>query len=127
MKILVKLDMSKALLKQVAEEIRQDPAVEQPEPDSIASIFSDIEQGGESAEPERVVAPRWQDSLTNTELAKISLARAFVVNPEVLVLHRPLYGLKEKTASLVLNLIREQVVHRGLCLPQSSARNRRPR
>merc|ERR1712087_109366 len=85
------------------------------------------EQGGTSAEPEQEGKARWQDSATNTELAKISLARAFIMNPEVLVLHKPLYGLKEKTASLVLDLIREQVVHRGLCLPKKGTRNRRPR
>ena len=35
---------------------------------------------------------KWQDALSYSDKVKISLARAFIVNPEILVLQRPLTG-----------------------------------
>lgn len=71
----------------------------------------------------------WQMSFTFTELAKIHLARAFIMNPEVLVLQRPLmhYSQLQSSRQLVLSLIRKHVDNRGLCLPAETVQRRRPR
>merc|ERR1711959_234496 len=73
------------------------------------------EQGGDGEEK---LGLKWQDATAYTDKVKISLARAFVVNPEVLVLHRPLQALYNNTRdSLVMTAITAHVKQRGLCLP----------
>merc|ERR1719265_1164095 len=61
------------------------------------------------------------------EKAKIHLARALIVNPEVLVMQRPLYHFGESVASDMLGAMREYVDNRGLCLPKVTKSRRRPR
>merc|ERR1712232_1145195 len=51
----------------------------------------------------------WRESLPQNELYKLQLARAFVVNPEVLVLHRPLKEYNEETAVQMMKVIKWHV------------------
>lgn len=60
----------------------------------------------------------WLDVLTYGERVKIHLARAFIMNPEVLVLQRPLHS--GDIAELVQGIIREFVDKRGICLSDST-------
>lgn len=70
----------------------------------------------------------WQEQLTYTEKVKLHLARALIMNPEVLVLQRPLHHYEATTAKEVLATIRKHVNERGLCMPQGrQALRRRPR
>jgi len=70
---------------------------------------------------------QWFHTFSETELAKVHLARAFIANPEVLVLQRPLanYSAVSGNRGLVLSAIVEYVRQRGLCF--SSNERRRPR
>jgi ABC-type multidrug transport system fused ATPase/permease subunit len=68
------------------------------------------------------------ESLRESEQYFINVVRAFVTNPEVLVLHRPFMRvrkgvMREKTARS-LQLHRD---HRGFCMPLESSSHRRPR
>eukprot|EP00437_Effrenium_voratum_P005659 CAMPEP_0181427244 /NCGR_PEP_ID=MMETSP1110-20121109/16071_1 /TAXON_ID=174948 /ORGANISM="Symbiodinium sp., Strain CCMP421" /LENGTH=824 /DNA_ID=CAMNT_0023550449 /DNA_START=48 /DNA_END=2522 /DNA_ORIENTATION=+ len=69
----------------------------------------------------------WQESLTYSEKVKLHLARALIMNPEVLVLQRPLHHYDKKTGELVLELLQEHVHLRGLELPEKNKKHRRPR
>eukprot|EP00746_Dinoflagellata_sp_MGD_P082955 gnl/MRDRNA2_/MRDRNA2_32985_c0_seq1.p1 gnl/MRDRNA2_/MRDRNA2_32985_c0~~gnl/MRDRNA2_/MRDRNA2_32985_c0_seq1.p1 ORF type:complete len:588 (+),score=99.87 gnl/MRDRNA2_/MRDRNA2_32985_c0_seq1:120-1766(+) len=69
----------------------------------------------------------WQEPLTYTEKVKTHIARAFIMNPEVMVLQRPLYHFGQKAAEQMLKHIKKHVDNRGLCLPESTAHKRRPR
>mmetsp|Transcript_39292 Transcript_39292/g.87824 ORF Transcript_39292/g.87824 Transcript_39292/m.87824 type:complete len:822 (-) Transcript_39292:77-2542(-) len=69
----------------------------------------------------------WQEPLTYTEKVKISLARALIMNPDVLVLHRPFHHFDIGTADDVLQVIKEHHENRGLCLPVEDKTGRRPR
>ncbi|CAE7412923.1 ABCB10 [Symbiodinium pilosum] len=69
----------------------------------------------------------WQDSLTYSEKVKICLARALLMNPNLMVLQRPLHHYDDATGDLVLNLLKEHVANRGLELPEDSILQRRPR
>ena len=78
---------------------------------------------------------KWHDQkdlsiLPQTEVAKVSLARAFVMNPEVLVLSRPLDAYsEEKTKKLIWKLIHEHRDQRGLATGEDVQKRmrRRPR
>jgi len=70
---------------------------------------------------------RWQHSLNYVEKAKIHLARALIMNPEVLVLHRPLVHYDENSLVNAREVLREQVKNNGVCLDTASAWRRRPR
>jgi len=71
--------------------------------------------------------PTWEQSLTNSSKVKLHIARALIANPEVIVFERTLQGLNEETTTLVFDVISRHVKERGLCLPDSERRFRRPR
>jgi ABC-type taurine transport system ATPase subunit len=68
------------------------------------------------------------DMLSHTELAKLHLARALIMNPEVLVFHRPVAAYDDlDTRRLVFTLIKEHRDNRGLEMPPESSGRRRMR
>jgi len=69
----------------------------------------------------------WQAPLSGTDVVLIHLARAFIYNPEVLVMNRPTTRLPDKTSNRVLNLITEYVQNKGVELPATDLWRRRPR
>jgi ABC-type multidrug transport system fused ATPase/permease subunit len=70
---------------------------------------------------------RWVDSLSSSDAALIHIGRAFIYNPEVLVIHRPTLLLSLPTAEIVLGMLREFVDRRGVELPLDTDGRRRPR
>ncbi|CAJ1401466.1 unnamed protein product [Effrenium voratum] len=70
---------------------------------------------------------KWQDTLTYSEKVKMHLARALIMNPEVLVLQRPLHHYDETMAKVVLDLLKIHVQEKGLGLPEKGRPHRRPR
>jgi len=69
----------------------------------------------------------WMPKLTYTDQAAIHLARAFVMNPEVLVMHRPTIHFDILRAENVYTLLHEFVEYRGIELAASERERRRPR
>jgi len=69
----------------------------------------------------------WFEKLTHTEMFKVHLARALIMNPEVIVYHRPLSHFSTEKSKLMLGALREHVDNRGLVLPGESRYRRRPR
>lgn len=69
----------------------------------------------------------WQSSLSDIERAKVHLARALIMDPEVCVMQRPLSIYSHREAARVLTVLKEHVDHRGLGLPEALRENRRPR
>jgi ABC-type multidrug transport system fused ATPase/permease subunit len=67
--------------------------------------------------------------LNNTEKAKIHLARAFIMNPEVMVLNRPCCHCDSQTVetSNTLRLMREMIDTRGVGMSPATIHRRRPR
>jgi len=57
----------------------------------------------------------------------IHLARAFICNPEVLVLHEPTFFLQAELHVVVMDALREFVKHRGLMPEKDNLDSRRPR
>mmetsp|Transcript_40679 Transcript_40679/g.73295 ORF Transcript_40679/g.73295 Transcript_40679/m.73295 type:complete len:1003 (-) Transcript_40679:64-3072(-) len=68
-----------------------------------------------------------QHSLPYTEKCLLHLCRAFVMNPEVLILHKPLEHFNHLHARRVVDLLREFVDNRGLEKPEEELGLRRPR
>jgi len=69
----------------------------------------------------------WIRTLNYSERAKLHLARAFIMNPEVMVLQRPLSHFNQQDQDNVLSLLKEHVRNRGLGLPPEHVQIRRPR
>merc|ERR1719443_960349 len=65
--------------------------------------------------------------MSQTDKCLLNLARALVMNPEVLVVHKPLVPLEPAAQRPVLNLMREFVDLRGIEKPPEGRRARRPR
>merc|ERR1712050_73533 len=61
------------------------------------------------------------------ELSLVHLARAFIMNPEVMVLQRPLRNYNEARSRRVLEVMKFHVRERGLALPENQRPHRRPR
>eukprot|EP00435_Cladocopium_sp_Y103_P029599 s638_g7.t1 len=70
---------------------------------------------------------QWMEPLTYTEKVKVSLARALIMNPDLLVLHRPFHHFDLGTADSILNVIKIHHENRGACLPAADLTSRRPR
>mmetsp|Transcript_18280 Transcript_18280/g.35240 ORF Transcript_18280/g.35240 Transcript_18280/m.35240 type:complete len:734 (+) Transcript_18280:393-2594(+) len=69
----------------------------------------------------------WQEALSQSDRVLIHLARAFIYNPEVLVMNRPTLRLPEDTAKIVIQVIKEFVDQKGVELPKQELWKRRPR
>jgi len=69
----------------------------------------------------------WRNFLSISDVMLVHLARAFIYNPEILVMNRPTSQLPEQLANEVFGLLREFVDNRGIELDPSSAEKRRPR
>lgn len=68
----------------------------------------------------------WMDKLSRSEQKRFQLARAFVYDPDVLIIHKPVDDLDGDLKNTVLGLMREFVDKRGLELPAESLQKRRP-
>eukprot|EP00928_Gymnodinium_smaydae_P087507 TRINITY_DN71762_c0_g1_i1.p1 TRINITY_DN71762_c0_g1~~TRINITY_DN71762_c0_g1_i1.p1 ORF type:complete len:872 (+),score=144.38 TRINITY_DN71762_c0_g1_i1:79-2694(+) len=69
----------------------------------------------------------WQKTLSYTDLVKLHLARAFIMNPEVMVLQRPLSHFDPDQQSVFMDVVRQHVQGKGLYLPKAGRSARRPR
>jgi len=69
----------------------------------------------------------WGRVLSFSEKQKISLARAVIANPDVLIIHRPFIALDERSAANVGKVLKEFVSNRGVIQDEASFRQRRPR
>jgi len=69
----------------------------------------------------------WSTVLSHTDRCLIHIARALVMNPEVLVIHQPLANFDEGHRKLVMGLLREFVDQRGIEKPAEGREARRPR
>jgi len=69
----------------------------------------------------------WMTSLSHTDCSRLSLARVFVMNSEVVVLHKPTINFNQQEADDIVELFREHVNERGLELPAEMRKFRRPR
>merc|ERR1719498_2105906 len=64
----------------------------------------------------------WYEQLSQSELLKMHITRALNLNPEVLLLHRPVDEMEADHAARILDVLRKQVDHRGLfCSPHARA------
>jgi ATPase subunit of ABC transporter with duplicated ATPase domains len=66
-------------------------------------------------------------ALPRSDRALLSLARALIANPEVLVLHTPGIFFGAVRRDLVMHVLQEYVDQRGLCLDPLTRLRRRPR
>lgn len=83
---------------------------------------------GEEEEEEEEPSGMWQEKLTSLDRAIVHLARAFLMNPEILVLQRPLSNFATDRARIVLDNVFKGFVHKkGVCLPEAGQADRRPR
>jgi len=85
------------------------------------------EEEEEAQEEQGEAEALWQDKLCRSDKAKLHLARALIVNPDVLVLQRPLSHYDEPESKKVMKVIQSHVKNRGLCLPEGTLSRRRPR
>eukprot|EP00930_Biecheleria_cincta_P087140 TRINITY_DN76394_c0_g1_i1.p1 TRINITY_DN76394_c0_g1~~TRINITY_DN76394_c0_g1_i1.p1 ORF type:complete len:899 (-),score=115.15 TRINITY_DN76394_c0_g1_i1:56-2752(-) len=69
----------------------------------------------------------WQRILSVSERQKISLARAFIANPEVLILHRPFQVFDERSTEALADMLAEFVTGKGILQDSGGFRSRRPR
>mmetsp|Transcript_7886 Transcript_7886/g.18435 ORF Transcript_7886/g.18435 Transcript_7886/m.18435 type:complete len:893 (-) Transcript_7886:11-2689(-) len=70
---------------------------------------------------------QWIGSLSHTDKVLIHVARAFIFNPEVLVMNRPGIALPDVANQRIMNLLKEFVRERGVGLPEDERFGRRPR
>ena len=142
MSILEKLGMNRT--QELAEkeiEILQEPLSDEEEVDADAGYCGDVGKkktkpthspwlppdDSKRAERVRSALRGWQGTLSFQEKAKLHIARALVVNPEILILEKPLMNFDDKEYRLVQRSLREYVYNRGVALPVESRESRRPR
>ncbi|CAK9073175.1 unnamed protein product [Durusdinium trenchii] len=69
----------------------------------------------------------WHNSLSFQEKAKLHMARALIMNPEILILEKPLMNVDERESENVMAVLREYVSNRGVAMPAEERDGRRPR
>eukprot|EP00928_Gymnodinium_smaydae_P052909 TRINITY_DN37034_c0_g1_i1.p1 TRINITY_DN37034_c0_g1~~TRINITY_DN37034_c0_g1_i1.p1 ORF type:complete len:807 (-),score=167.76 TRINITY_DN37034_c0_g1_i1:360-2780(-) len=68
----------------------------------------------------------WCNKLSHTEIALMHLSRAFIANPQLLVVHRPENHFDHEQGRLILGLLRAYVTERGI-EAKGKISTRRPR
>jgi len=68
----------------------------------------------------------WYDELSQSELLKMHIIRALNINPEVLLLHRPVDQMEADHAARILDVLRRQVDERGIFSPPETRVSSRP-
>jgi len=74
--------------------------------------------------PERLIVIQ---SLTYSQRNRLSIARALVANPNIMVIERCLDAFLEEDALCMLQVLRSHVTNRGIGEPEDSFSSRRPR
>lgn len=69
----------------------------------------------------------WDVILSQTQRAQVNLARAFIDNPDFLVIHKPALLFDDETSDVVLQQLKKFVKNRGLEEPPETFALRRPR
>lgn len=69
----------------------------------------------------------WAQRLSHTDFARLNLARALVMNPECLVIHKPDMVFNANECVNILKLLQAHVDERGIELPEHGRKFRRPR
>jgi len=69
----------------------------------------------------------WDAILSQTQRAQVNLARAFIDNPDVLVIHKPSLLFDDETSMVILQQLKRFVTNRGLMEPAHTWSLRRPR
>lgn len=69
----------------------------------------------------------WDTVLTQTQKAQLNLARAFISNPSVIVMHNPTAIFSDEMAANVLEVIRMYVSEKGICVENPPKALRHPR
>jgi len=83
-----------------------------------------IQRGTDDEKPHRQALL----ALNGTEQTLIHLARAFIANPDVLVMERPFALFEDMDMKMqLLETLKEHVENRGLCLSRSRLHHRRPK
>lgn len=90
-------------------------------------IKDDLAKVAAGESPDQSPDLAWLDRLTSTEKCRVHLARALIMNPEVLVLQKPLSSYSPEMAKMATNILSQYVRGRGLCLPEAGLKDRRPR
>jgi len=85
------------------------------------------EEEPESMAGKSTIFRSWMSTLSYTDLARVNLARAFIMNPECLILHKPSLAFDDSEAPLMVQLLRQHVDEKGLCLPERARGKRRRR
>merc|ERR1711957_1015792 len=81
-----------------------------------------------SSEKDEVLGEnQWTKLLTVTEFNMFLIARALIMNPEVMILQKPLRNCNKPMTKMALEVFDSHVRERGLFLPETDRKHRRPR
>merc|ERR1712217_55529 len=69
----------------------------------------------------------WHAKFSNTDFARLNIARALIMNPECLVMRMPLITFSDDLAEKMTSLLRLHIGEKGLELPEAARALRRPR
>jgi energy-coupling factor transporter ATP-binding protein EcfA2 len=87
-----------------------------------SGLLSHLDDYGNDAETQ--IHPH---TLSDTTWCRLNLARAFVMNPEVLVCHKPAAGFSDKEVQPIMDMLRLHCEEKGLSLEVLTRKVRRPR
>lgn len=76
--------------------------------------FLDAPEDEDEENPNMIIRSKWATSCSNSDFARINLARALVMNPEVLVAHMPFGSFNDTELDSIVSVVRAHVDERGL-------------
>lgn len=69
----------------------------------------------------------WQEVLAHSHKSLLQFARAIITNPELMCVHKPVMYIGDKSSAVVLELLREFCVQKGVGQNDKTRQHRRPR
>jgi len=90
-------------------------------------VKSDEAIGGADEAIHGVCANNWATELSYTQGRLLSLARAVICSPELICMHKPVLGFDADSAELMLKMMKEFCVEKGVGQSHEKRHQRRPR
>lgn len=90
--------------------------------DMLDASWKMEEQGGRQQ-----IDTSWHSKFSNTDFARLNIARALTMNPECLVMQMPFITFSDELARKMIAMIRLHIPEKGLELPEAARPFRRPR
>merc|ERR1719201_1187291 len=94
---------------------------------TLRILDSEMKETEEEARKKRKEGIPWYEQMSSSEFLKMHITRAFTLDPEVMLFHRPVDEMEADHADRILDMLRHHTDHKGIFKTPEQKATARPR